>query len=351
MTTEANVYALWAAKQTAKGTPAAAATQRMIQVAGDFDVNRDDGSENYSDLDQFGNQTDFVNTLLGNGNPTIEAQPDQLAYIAWLFTGAEAYTAKAVGTAPAKSIFDFATAQPFFSTWWKRVGLTDIVRQKFNDCIITSIRIEGSTANKVVKIIPTIISLDPGEVYLSGTEPVVAIDVVAPFLYTEGAGSFTVDGTVFTGQSQFALVVDFASTPWYGDSVTPYAMVPGNATITLDGITLLLDAASLARYYTLIYGTATPGAAAKPLKTLPALGSYSAMLSRGASDTRVSAKIEVPKVKWAPDLSIPPNPDGGAIEIALAGSMRKNPTGGAAPLAPTAARLTVERPGAAAFTT
>src|SRR5687767_13916642 len=124
---EPNVYETWVAKQTAKGTPATVATKKVRQVAGDLNVNRDDGSENFSDGTRFGDQQDFVNTILGNLNPTLQAQPDVLAYVCWLFFGGETVT----GTGPYTHEFVPGTNLGFWSTWWKKVGLAQVVRQKF----------------------------------------------------------------------------------------------------------------------------------------------------------------------------------------------------------------------------
>lgn len=322
MAVESNVYALWAAAQTAKGSPASASTKRFIQVAGDFSPNRDDGSENFSDLDRYGDATDFVNTLVGNGNPQIEAQAAETAYLMWLFAGQETFTAKVAGTSPAKHVFTPGATTGFWATWWKRVGLATPIRQKFNDCKITAMRFEASSANKIAKVTPTILSLDPAEIG-DTTDPTTAISDVNPLLFTEVNGSVTIDGTAYAAVSQYAVVMDDAQAPWYGDSVVPYDLIAGNAVVSLEGVTLLLDTTTLALYNMQVYGSPTPSVGDKPIHTKPPLGSFSAELSRGTTDARVSIKHEVPGVSWSPDIAIAPNPDGGPVEIALAGQMRK----------------------------
>jgi hypothetical protein len=339
MPVESNIYGLWAAKQTAKGSPAATASKQYRQVAGDFAVNREDGSENYSDLDRFGDTADFVNTLIGQGNPTIQATPKELAHLCWLFFGTEVFTAAVGGTSPAKHVFEPGASTSFWATFWKRVGVSDVVRHKFNDCKLSALRFEGSSANKIVKVMPTILSLDPGEIVAA--DPTGATipdhsDANRPFLFTEGAGAFTIDGSAFTGASQFALTIDNGDAPYYGDDVVPINTTPGNPTITLESITMVLDAASLQRYNSIIYGSATPAPGAKPIKTLPALGSYGFTIQRGTLNNRVQFKVEIPQVKWSPDLAIPPNPDGGPVEIALTGAMRKQAA------TPKSIRVTVE---------
>jgi hypothetical protein len=317
---ESNIYALWVAKQSAKGTAATTATKRLQQVSGDINTAREDGSENFSDLDRFGDAVDFINTIQGTGSPVIHAQPNATAYLCWLFFGGETFTAAGGSTAP-KFVFTPQANTGFWTTWWKRVGLNEIVRQKFNDAKISSLRIEGSTANKVVKVTPSVVSLDPGEKFNS--DPAVSLEAAKPFLYTDAVGTFTIDGTVFEAQTQFSVTCEAGLAPFQGDSVKYQDMVAGNAQITMEGPTILLDTEGLAQYNSIIYGTSSPSNGAKPRTDRPVVGSFSAEFSRGSGASRESLKVELPGVKWSPDLAVEPNPDGGAIELALNGEMRK----------------------------
>jgi hypothetical protein len=324
---ESNVYGLWAAKQSAKGSTIAgvAATKAMIQVAGDFSTNRDDGSEVWSDLARFGDQTDFVNTLVGGGNPGIEAQPTTLAYLNWLFFGQETVTGAGDPYTHSSSP---GTNGGFWSTWWVRVGQNVIRREKFGDCRIGSLVLEGSTGSKIVRATPTIISLNPGITYTS-PDPSAAIDILEaqePFRYTEGRGAYSVNGGILNGQSQFTVTWDENLGPYYGDDVTPLDLVPGTASIGC-AVTILADSAGVQEYNKRIYGSASPAPGTAPLKDLESLGAYTFTLTRrNASGALTPARdlvLTIPGVRWAPDVALPPNPDGGAIEISLGGSMRK----------------------------
>ena len=318
--TESNIYALWVAKQSAKGTAATVATKKMQQVGGDIQTAREDGSENFSDLDRFGDAVDYINTIQGTGSPVIHAQPNATAYLCWLFFGGETFTAAGGSTAP-KYVFTPQTNTGFWSTWWKRVGLSEIHRQKFNDAKIATLKIEGSTANKIVKVTPSIAALDPGEKF--ATDPTPVGEVAKPFLYTDAVGTFTIDGTVFTAQTQFSVTCEAGLAPYQGDAIKFADMIAGAANITMEGPTILLDTDGVAQYNKIIYGTPTPTTGQKPSTTAPTVGSFSCEFVRGSAATRESLKIELPGVKWSPDLAVAPNPDGGAIELALNGQMRK----------------------------
>lgn len=274
---ESRVEGLWWAKQSAKGTPATTADKQGRKVGGDMHVNRDDGSENYSDGSRFGDAVDFVNTLVGEGSPVLQTQPGVAGQLAAMILGSESVS----GSADPYTHVATPGAAGFWMTVWKKVGATvGPLRQKFNDCRLVSLRIEGSTANKVVKITPQWLSLDAGEVFTS--DPVKVIDVDLPFLFTEGQGRFAIDGSVYTGDSSFAIVISDGVTPYYGDDVVPMDVGFGVATVTLEAITIALDAAGLSRYNQQIYGTPSPTAGMKPSKLQPLPGSYVVDLQKGS---------------------------------------------------------------------
>lgn len=322
-TLESGIYALWAGAQTAKGTPVAAPGHRFKMVAGGWQLPRADGSEGFSDLSKHGDESDWVDTLVGTGNPGIEATPSELAWLLWLFQGGET-TAAVVGppattkhtTVPLPGIGKWAT---FFG----RKGQSVIMRQQHQDALITQMVIEGSTANKAVRVTPAWVALNPA--IWKTADPVQAMPTGKPLLYTDGTGLFTIDTVAIKGHTQFTLTLNDDLTPIYGDDNKPYDFAIGNPTITL-GATVYLDADGLAQFNKLAYGTAAPAADAPPLTRLPALGSYSFYLkskdATGALDGN-EFKLTMPGVKWTlPDVP-DPSPTGGTTELALAGAARK----------------------------
>lgn len=325
MPMEPNIYGLWVGKQTAKGTENTAPGKRLIQVGGDFNIARDDGNENWSDLNKYGGNTDWINSLVGNGNPAIEGTPTELAYLLWLAHGSEVVTSVTGPPTAQKHTFTPVITPGHWCTFVKRIGTSVVQRQSFIDCLIGGFTLEGSTANKALRITPSVLSLDPGKVVAA--DPAAAIpsgDDGRPFLYTEATGTFTIDTVVVQGQSQFTFTVNEDRSPVYGDDAVPYDLAVGNPTVTI-GVTVIFDAVGLARYNQLVYGTASPATGTKPIRNLPALGSYSAYFKQkdnaGALTGR-ECKITIPGVKWAVPDAPGPNPDGGNTEIALAGAMR-----------------------------
>lgn len=330
---ESNYYAAWIGKQTAKGTPNTAPSKRLIQVGGNVDAARDDGEENYSDLTKYGTSTDWVNSLLGQGEPIAEATPEETAYLLWLFHGAETVTAVTGPPTASKHRFQPTTSLGFYFTLFNRIGSTNLIKRQHNDCIITRVSLEASAANKAMRITPRIVSLDPGAIYT--TDPTQALPTDRPYLHTDLAlnagaatdGSMVIDGVTFRGVTQFSMVVDDAWEPVYGDDSRPYDWVQGNPSVAV-GATLLLDSVGLGEWNRLIYGATSPTVGTKPLRSIPALGSFLATLRQrdavGAFNGR-ELVASVPGVKWTPPPAPAPAPDGGATEVALAGQMRVIP--------------------------
>lgn len=320
---ELQVYGLWAGKQTAKGTKNAAPTRRFKQVAGAFSTNREDGSETWSDGTMFPDTQDWVNTLAGNGAPGIESTPDELSWILWAFMGGE--TTTAVTGPPAKTKH---TAVPLpglghWTTWVTRQGSSVIDRLSYNDCQIGQVQLEGSTANKAVRVTPTVISLDPAEQLAA--DPAATMPLDQTFLYTDGTGAFTLDGTVIRGHSQFTIVMNKDLQPVYSDDVTIYDLAIG-AAVTTVAVTMYFDADGRAMWNKLLYGTATPATAAKPRHGLSPMGAYTFTLTqrdRAGVLTGDKLVVTVPSVNWALPNAPDPNAGGGAGELALAGAMRK----------------------------
>lgn len=423
---ETNLYRCWLAKQTAKGTPVATGsmTKSPKLVAGSVVTNVDSGTENFSDGTQFGDTLTWLNSIAGSGQPGLQGDSDILAYLLWLFHGAEtvspagtnevqtltltgvptggtisitydgrtttplvfnaaaaaiqaalealpnigtggvvcaggpwpaavtvtfsgAFTQKRPhpnigigvnaltgGTTPTMTTVDTTpgvnathTFQPlgnpgFWLTWCQTVGASTVQRLKHNDGRIGSLTIEASTGAKALRVTPNLLFGDPAEIYT--TDPTPAISSAPVMLYTEGAGGYTIDGQVFTGQTQFQLTLDLGLAFVYGDAATPHDMARGQAAATI-AATVLMDEVMLARWNTWVYGLAAPTAGTKPLQRVPPVGSYGLNMAKkdSAANTIASYAATFPGIQWEIPDSPGPAPDSGSAEISLAGRLQR----------------------------
>jgi hypothetical protein len=273
-----------------------------------------------------------ITLTLSNGSPVTGAglgfQPaPTITATTSALTGGTAPAIAATASTPGVGYTHVATPADTGGFWFgcvKSVGKSTVYRTQFNDCRMQSLRIEGSSASKVVKLTPTFLSLDPGQVITA--DPTGKDDYLKPFIYTEAQGTFTIDGIVYRGQSSFAVLFTWGLNEYYGDAVTPLDVINNTATATIEGLTLLIDANGLTRYFNQIYGNPSPAPGARPIAGIPLIGSYSCLFTRTnpyTGQTSESLSINLPGVKWAPTLAIPANPAGGAVELSFTGAMRK----------------------------
>lgn len=310
---ESKIYGLWIAKQTARASAAATAIKRLRQVTGNVKVDRSDGRERFGTDARFGDAQHFVDSIMGSGDPGIQGQPGPLAYLLYLMAGQETVTGAAD---PWTHETTPSATGGFWATVWKKVGVTDVVREKSVDCKVGQLVIEGSTGQKVVRVTASIMSLDPGEKVAA--DPVKAFDEDAAFLYTEGESAFKINASVIRAQSQFQITINEALEPVYTDSVVPLELAAGEPEVTVN-LTLALNTEGLKIYNREVYGSEEPVAGTKPIKALPATGAYEFLLTKTASR---SFAFNLPGVKWTPDVAVEPNPAGGLTEVSLAGQLK-----------------------------
>lgn len=322
MSTELSIYRFSAAKQTARGAAATAPDHSFIVPAGDIGTGRDEGSENWSDgATKYGGITRWPNNVTSRGDLGIEFTPTEVAWLMYIFNGSESVAANTERAAWNDHVAVPGLAPGYYSTWWKKQGVTVSQRMRHIDCQISQMQFEGSTANKAIRVTPNVLSIDPAH-YLA-VDPVwpalpTADDVL---LYTEASGTFTIDGNVIRGHSQFTVVLNEDLNPVYTDDVVPFETQRGTPAATI-ACTIQADADGLAQWNRYMYGTATPVAGATPIRSSPPAGSYSFEAKKGSGALLAGRfKFEAPSVRWnLPDWPAPA-PGGGNAQLALAGTM------------------------------
>jgi hypothetical protein len=322
---ESSAFALWAGKQTARGTPVATADKLLRQTDGGFGINRAFGNEQYGDGARFSNAVDFTDTVVGGGEPVIQAQPGAGAWLVAQTLGTDTLT----GAGPTYThTLTPANAGGRWLTVWKKVGVAvGPVRQKHNDTRVSQLALTCGAGQKVLHLTPTFMSVDPGEVFTS--DPVKTDDDASnatdyPFIWTEATALWNIDGGgagAIADVNELNLTINDNLDAWYGDDIRPATIVPGRGVVTMS-LTLGVTDQVLPKFNLVHYGTASPTAGTKPVKTIYS-GSLDVTFTRGSAGTLRSWRLEVFKINYSPsDLNIEGAADGGALTIGLAGEAR-----------------------------
>lgn len=322
---ESSAFSLWGGKQTARGTPVATADKKLRQVDGGVGIARAFANENYGDGARFSNAVDFVDTIMGSGEPVCQLQPGSGAWLCAQQLGTDTFT----GAGPTYThTLTPANAGGRWLTVWKTVGVAvGPVRQKFNDTRIAQTVIACGAGSKVLHVTPSLTSVDPGEVFTS--DPVKADDDASnatdyPYLWTEATGAWNIDGGgagAIADINELNLTINDSLEPWYGDDVKPATLAPGRGVVTAS-MTLGVTDQVIPKFNLVHYNTATPAGTTKPSKAIYS-GSLDVIFTRGSAGTLRSLRIEVPKINYAPsDMAIEGAADGGALTVSLAGEAR-----------------------------
>ena len=299
---------VFVAKQSAFDTIPGTPIMRGRKVDGGLGLSVEHGNELYSDGGRFPDGTAYVDSIGGGGSPALQAQASMAAYLFYLFSGQESVT----GSGP--YVHEITPgADQFWSTWWGRVGATPGQRRRFENCKMSSLRVEGSQGQKVLRLTPTVLSLKPGRVYTS--DPVLADSGETPFLFTQATGAFQIGGQVFRPNG-FAFEVSDGLEPWRGDDVEALDLVPGVGNVRVENVTILANTDGVNFLNNYYYGSTSPAANAAPSKVMPALSSFETTFTEPGGDI---LKIEIDGWQVEPPPPIQGNPSGGAVEITLSG--------------------------------
>lgn len=323
---ESNVGAIWGAKQAARGTPAVTATKRLRWVDGDMAVARAMATENYADGHRFANGMDYLDTLNGGGSPVVEGQPSEAAWLLAQHWGGDVVVAGG-GTAPSTHTIALGDNPLRWLTFWKKLGLSvGPIRELYTDCLITQTVVQCMASQKVLRVTPTVVSLNPGVKY-AAPDPTADDSGEDPFLWTQAQGTFDVDGLgagAIIEIQEVTLTVSDAATPVYGDRAAPVVVVPGRGTAQV-ALTLTLTDNTLPLWNRMLYGTDTPAPGAQPIAGVH-YGSIDFAMAYGAGDALRSWRLQVPKFQFATTATVNVQPNGGEISLPVGGEARLNGT-------------------------
>lgn len=325
---ESGIGTLNYGKQSAKGTPATAATTTVGYnqpklVTGELSAKKTYGQEEFIDGSRFASPSMFTDTVGGAvGSPIIQAQPENCGLFYAQILGSDVVTG---GSDPYTHTIASSGTAGAWGTWWEKTGASvGPNREMYIDSKVVKLTDECGTQQKVEHLTLDIACLTPSQVFV--TDAAKAQDASDPLIWTEMSSSLSFDGTSITDVEGEVLEVDSQLEAWWGDNIFPGQLLEKKGAITRT-VNLILTDVSLLKYYLALYGTATPGGGQQPVKAVY-YANIQTVYTRSA--TRTVTKT-TPKCAIKPDgLSVGPQAQGGKIPLAMGGACLKS--GGTAAL-------------------
>lgn len=312
--------ALWVGKQDSKGDPATTMQKQLPLIEGGLSPKSESAMRRFLDGKRFGKRVHFKKQTMVGGEITLLATPEALAFVESCIHTNDAVTGSSV---PYTHALDSSADDSNWLTFVQRIGVPGsdaVLRDQFTDCRIVGYTIEGSAgSDDPVTIQATIIGLAVETA--QSADPVPSDDPddeSEPYVWTDIAGSVEVDGDTFRNVSQLSVSVSTAEEIYFSDDITGYDIVSGEPSIDF-AATFLVDSDGLALWNKVQYGTATP-AEGDGISKEELTGALSWNWSYGASSELRSATYELNNVVLNTDSEIFPSPEGGAAEIAIAGT-------------------------------
>lgn len=319
---ESGIGTLNYGRQSAKGTPATAATitvgyNRPKWFGGALAAKKGLGQEEYVDGQRFASPSVFTDRVGGPvGAVIVQAQPENAGLFAAAILGVDVVTG---GADPYTHTITSAGTSGQWGTWWQKVGSAiGPQREMYSDSKIKSLKLTAGAAQKVMHYDLDILSLNPAEVF--GTDAAKTEDASDPYLWTEVTGTVTFDGTVDTDVNEETLEIDTGMEAYWGDDIRPAQLIEKKGSIVSTVKSIITDT-TLAKYRKAVYNNVAPANGTKPVKDV----FYAALATVYTRSATRTLTITRPRIAVNPeDMIVAPQPEGGPIEIAFGGACLKS---------------------------
>lgn len=319
---ESGIGTLNYGKQSAKGTIATAATttvgyNRPKWAGGGLGAKKTNGSEEYVDGQRFGSPAVFTDKVGADvGTLTIQAQPENAGLFAAQVLGSDTVTG---ASDPYTHTITSSGTSGAWGTWWQKTGSAiGPEREVYYDSKIAKWTLDCSSAQKPMHYDLDVVALVAAQVYTSDAAK--TEDATDPFYWTEVTGAVTFDSQVLSECNGEMLTVDTKIQSYWGDDIAPNQLVEGKGEITRTIKTITTDT-TLAEYQKAIYGTASPSAGTKPVKTV-FKAACSTVYTKSATRTLT---ITTPNLAVDPaNMQVSANPSGGTETLEFGGQCLKS---------------------------
>lgn len=307
---------LWVAKQNSKGTAASTMRKQLPLIEGGLSPMSESATRRWLDGKRFGKKISFKKQTMVGGEITVLCTPEALAFIESCIHDNDTIDS---GSPNIHTLTSAADESPWL-TFIQRVGTgSDLLRDKFVDCRLVSYEINGSAgSDDPVTITCSIIGLTVETAQSADPTPLDdPNDESEPYCWTDIAGSVTANGLDLPNISQLSLSVSTGEELYFSDSITAYDIVQGEPEISA-AATLLVDSTGLAIWNQIHYGTFTPAEG----DTISTEELKAAVEFSWSYDQR-SATYYLPNVTLTSDSEMTPSPEGGALELSIAGMVEE----------------------------
>ena len=319
---ESGIGTLNYGRQSAKGTPATAATTTVgynqPKWAGGFlSPNKKLGNAEYIDGSRFGSPSTYTDSVGGEvGSLSLQLQPENAGLFSAAILGIDTVTG---ASNPYTHTISSAGTSGHFSTWWQKVGSSvGPERQRYSDCKIAKLALSSTFADKVLKADLDIQCLSAAQTF--SVDAAKTQDTSDPYFHTESTGSFSVDSTTINEVTDSMLEIDTMMKPFYGDSIAPLQLIEGKGLITRSVKSIVTDD-TLGKFRKAVYNSATPSPSTDPNSAV----FYAAITNVYTRSATQTLTITTPRVAIDPaTMDVAPRPEGGEIELTLGGTALKN---------------------------
>lgn len=317
---EAGIGQVWLGKQSALGTIKPTSDTNWIVprlTSADLSAAAANGEEEYVDGLRWSSPAEYRDTA-GGAVGTIEYQAQvETTGQAWAWQlGSDTVTGS---SDPWTHTIDTNGTGVMYLTARTKLGANvGPVRQAFVDSRASKTQWVSSQSQNVAHMSVDLVSINPSIFQL--TDPSQAAATPDPVTWPLVTTNVLINGVSLPEVSGETIVADLGITPYYGDSVTPAALIEGKNSPqrTLDTI---VTANTLIQMYAAIYGTNTPTGGT----TVANVPTFCSMDTKYVVSASRSVEYVSPRVVLDPStFKFPPSPTGGTIPVSFGGSCLKS---------------------------
>ena len=299
------------AKQSAKGVTAGAPAKRFFLAAAPSLMpvkNRARFAMTDDNRDQGNAYTSSMNVA---GEVTVYAHYDGLANLLYYAMGANVDA----GAGPYTHTITGAADVPWITVWYTRGAATAAaggVIEKYVDCKVTSLRIEGSAGSPLMVTLGLLGITSNYE----ASEPALAALTSSPAIYPEFLGELKV-ATVAQKLHRLSFAVEQNLAGYQADDFFLHDIDPGGRQYSLAFATRHTGPTAFPDYKTFFYGGGT---------TLVPAVATSAFAAKAVRSAGLSVQLDIAAISYAA-IPVHADPGGAPIEVEVACEVERPPSG------------------------